>query len=172
MECNPRLHHFLIFFVLMTSMPTAEEDIEIIEHDIKHSFAKIYSCGIIGINSYPVEIEIDISGGLPNFILVGLPDTAINESRERVRSAIKSSSLEFPSKKIVVNLAPADTKKAGPTYDLPIAIGILSALDLINKNNLENLYVVGELGLSGKIRAVNGLVVINFAFCISFPAIE
>lgn len=142
-------------------MKTTEEnlnDYEIIEADIKHSFSKIYSCGLSGVNSYPVEIEVDISGGLPNFILVGLPDTAINESKERVRAAIKSSGLEFPSKKIVVNLAPADTKKAGPTYDLPIAIGILTCNEEIKKENLEDLWIVGELGLSGKIRQVNGVL--------------
>ena len=139
-------------------MKIKEEEIEIIEVDTKSSFAKINSCGLIGVNAYGVEIEIDISGGLPHFILVGLPDTAINECRERVRAAIKSSSLEFPSKKIVVNLAPADTKKAGPTYDLPIAIGILSCNHLLNKDNLENLWVVGELGLSGKVRQVNGVL--------------
>ncbi|MBI3590485.1 MAG: YifB family Mg chelatase-like AAA ATPase [Candidatus Melainabacteria bacterium] len=128
------------------------------ETDVKSTFAKIYSCGLIGVSAYPVEIEVDISGGLPHFILVGLPDTAINESRERVRAAIKSSGLEFPSKKIVVNLAPADTKKAGPTYDLPIAIGILSGIEVLNKNNLEDMYVAGELGLSGKVRQVNGIL--------------
>ena len=130
---------------------------EIIE-DKTNLFSKVSSCGLIGINAYHVEIEINLSGGLPHFILVGLPDIAINESRERVRAAIKSSGLEFPSKKIVVNLAPADTKKAGPTYDLPIAVGILAANNLLNKNNLENLYIVGELGLSGKVRPVNGVL--------------
>lgn len=139
-------------------MKVADEEIEIVEVDTKSIFAKISSCGLIGINAYQVEIEVDISGGLPHFILVGLPDIAINESRERVRSSIKASSLEFPSKKIVINLAPADTKKAGPTYDLPIAIGILACSELLNKNNLENLWIVGELGLSGKVRQVNGVL--------------
>src|SRR3989338_10215260 len=142
-------------------LTATKEEIEIIESDTKHLFAKVNSCGLIGVNAYQVEIEVDISGGLPGFILVGLPDTAINESRERVRSAIKSSNLEFPSKKIVVNLAPADTKKAGPTYDLPIAVGILAANNILNKNNLEDIYIVGELGLSGKVRPVNG--VLSFA---------
>lgn len=137
-------------------MTIQEQEIEIIETEPKSTFSKVGSCGLIGVNAYPVEIEVDISGGLPNFILVGLPDAAINESRERVRSAIKSSNLEFPSKKIVVNLAPADTKKAGPTYDLPTAIGILAGCKVIDKNKLENLFIVGELGLSGKIRSVNG----------------
>ncbi len=134
------------------------EEIEIIEPQTKHLFAKVNSCGLVGVTAYQVEIEVDISGGLPNFILVGLPDAAINESRERVRAAIKSSGLEFPSKKIVVNLAPADTKKAGPTYDLPMAIGILAGNEIINSKNLDDLYIVGELGLSGKIRQVNGVL--------------
>ena len=137
-------------------MKVLEEEIEIIEPQAKNLFSKINSCGLIGVNAYGVEIEIDIGSGLPHFILVGLPDAAINESKERVRSAIKSSGFEFPSKKIVVNLAPADTKKAGPTYDLPIALGILSCEGILNKDNLENLYIVGELGLSGKVRQVNG----------------
>jgi len=141
-------------------MKTLEEDIniEIVEPNNKHSFASVLSCGLNGVNAYPVEIEIDISGGLPNFILVGLPDAAINESKERVRAAIKSSNLEFPSKKIVVNLAPADTKKAGPTYDLAIALGILTCNEVIDSNNLNDIWVVGELGLSGKIRQVNGVL--------------
>ncbi|MBI2995371.1 MAG: YifB family Mg chelatase-like AAA ATPase [Candidatus Melainabacteria bacterium] len=147
-------------------MAIQEEEIKIIEEDTKHYFAKINSCGLIGVNAYPVEVEVDISSGLPNFILVGLPDAAVNESRERVRAAIKTSNLEFPSKKITVNLAPADTKKAGPTYDLPIAIGILAGYgiethghaSLLNKENVEELFIVGELGLSGKVRQVNGVL--------------
>ncbi len=142
----------------MSLMKIKEDEIEIIETEIKSSFAKINSCGLIGVNAYAVEIEVDTAGGLPTFILVGLPDAAINESRERVRSAIKASGHEFPTRKIVVNLAPADTKKAGPTYDLPIAIGVLANCGVINKNNLENLYIVGELGLSGKVRPLNGVL--------------
>ncbi len=134
------------------------EDIEIIEPQTKNMFAKVNSCGLIGVQAYPVEIEVDISGGLPNFILVGLPDTAVNESRERVKAAIKSSGLEFLNKKIIVNLAPADTKKAGPTYDLPMAIGILTGNEIINSTNLSNLYIIGELGLSGIVRSVNGVL--------------
>jgi len=139
-------------------VPTTKEKVEVLESDLQNSFSKVYSCGLAGVEGYTVEIEVVISGGLPNFILVGLPDTAINESKERVRAAIKASGLEFPSKKIVVNLAPADTKKAGPTYDLPIALGILAGSNILNKENLEGLFVAGELGLSGKIRQVNGLL--------------
>ena len=137
---------------------TQEEQLEVITTDTQNSFAKIFSCGLIGVDAYSIEIEVDISGGLPNFILVGLPDAAVNESRERVRAAIKSSGLEFPCKKIVVNLAPADTKKAGPTYDLPIALGILAGTNTLNKDNLNGLYVAGELGLFGTVRAIHGLL--------------
>ena len=132
--------------------------IKVIEPNEKGSFSKIISCGLLGINAYSVEIEVDISNGLPHFILVGLPDAAVNESRERVKAAIKASDYEFPNKKITVNLAPADTKKAGPTYDLPIAIGILTSNNIVNKDNLENLFIAGELGLAGKIRPVNGIL--------------
>ena len=135
-----------------------DEDIKIIESDNINLFSKVNSFGLNGIHAYPVEIEVNISGGLPHFILVGLPDIAVNESRERVRSAIKSSNIEFPSKKIVVNLAPADTKKAGPNYDLPIAIGILAGINIINSENLNGLFLTGELGLSGKVRGINGVL--------------
>ena len=134
------------------------EKIEIIEEDTKNLFANISSCGLNGINAYPVEIEVNISGGLPNFILVGLPDAAINESKERVRAAIKSSGYEFPGKKIIINLAPADTKKAGPNYDLPIAIGILTSTGTIPHENINNLFIAGELGLSGKVRKISGVL--------------
>lgn len=133
-----------------------DEEIKIIETENINLFAKVNSFGLNGINAYPVEIEVNISGGLPHFILVGLPDTAVNESRERVRSAIRSTNIEFPSKKIVVNLAPADTKKAGPNYDLPIAIGILAGINILNSENLNGLFLTGELGLSGKVRSING----------------
>ena len=80
----------------------------------------------IGLNAYAIEIEVDISTGLPQFVIVGLPDQAIKESRERIRSAIKNSGFRFPNNKIIVNLAPADIKKEGPAFDLPIALGILA----------------------------------------------
>ena len=126
------------------------EEVKIVESNDKQQFSRVLSCGLIGVNAYSVEIEVAISGGLPNFILVGLPDIAINESRERVKAAIKSSGNEFPYERITVNLAPADTKKAGPTYDLPIAIGILSNCGLIN-NNLEGLYIVVSLDFQEKL---------------------
>src|SRR5690554_8201288 len=90
--------------------------------------AKVKSTGLFGIKGYIIDIEVDISNGLPSFDIVGLADTAVKESRERVRSAIKNSGFQFPVKRITVNLAPGDTKKEGPSYDLPIALGILAEI--------------------------------------------
>ena len=87
--------------------------------------AKVTSCALLGLDGAIVEVEVDISPGLPAFTIVGLPDAAVQETKERVRAAIKNSGFVFPMKRIIVNLAPADLKKAGPAYDLPIAIGIL-----------------------------------------------
>lgn len=87
--------------------------------------AKVLSCAVVGLDGAIVEVEIDISPGLPSFTIVGLPDTAVQEAKERVRAAVRNSGYVFPAKRITVNLAPADLKKAGPSYDLPIAIGIL-----------------------------------------------
>src|SRR3990167_4626877 len=91
--------------------------------------AKVSSAAVVGLEAYPVEVEVDISNGLPSFSIVGLPDKSIEESKERVRSAIKNSGADFPMKRITVNLAPADIKKEGPAYDLAIALGILIADD-------------------------------------------
>jgi len=87
--------------------------------------AKVLSCAVVGLEGAIVEVEVDISPGLPAFNIVGLPDTAVQEARERVRAAIRNSGLTFPMKRITVNLAPADLRKEGPSYDLPIAVGIL-----------------------------------------------
>jgi len=89
--------------------------------------AKVLSATLLGIEGAPVDVEVDITNGLPSFTIVGLPDQAVQESRERIRSAIKNSELNFPVKRITVNLAPADIKKEGPAFDLPIALGILMA---------------------------------------------
>lgn len=122
--------------------------------------SKIFSATAIGLNSEPVEVEADISGGLGNFIIVGLPDTAVQESKERVRSAIKNSSLPFPQTRVTINLAPADIKKEGPAYDLPIAIGILIAgnKDFSRKVDFTKSIFIGELSLDGSLRNVNGIL--------------
>ncbi|NPV43062.1 MAG: YifB family Mg chelatase-like AAA ATPase [Firmicutes bacterium] len=120
--------------------------------------ARVFSCALIGIDGYIIDVEVDISSGLPSFDLVGLPDTSVRESKERVRAAIKNSALEFPIKRITINLAPADTRKEGPSLDLPIAIGILAATNQIRYERLQGIASVGELSLNGEIRPVNGVL--------------
>lgn len=120
--------------------------------------AKIYSVVVSGLDGQLVEVEVDIHNGMPAFIIVWLPDTAIQESRERVRSAIKNSDLPFPRTKITVNLAPADIKKTGPSFDLPIALGILLEECKIEQALLNETLVVGELALDGAVRAVQAVL--------------
>ncbi len=120
--------------------------------------AKTISFGISGLDAHPVTIETDISSGLPNFIIVGLADTAVKESRERVRTAIKHSGYEFPIDHITINLAPADTKKEGPAFDVAIALSILSAQGCFPKDVLSTLGIVGELSLNGDLKPVNGVL--------------
>ena len=122
--------------------------------------ARISSASYQGIDAYPVEVEVDVSMGLPNLTIVGLPDQAIKESKERVRSAIKNSGYSFPSRKITVNLAPADVKKEGPAFDLPIALGILAAIEVIPKENLNRHFFLGELALDGSLRRIRGAVIV------------
>lgn len=120
-------------------------------------FAKVKSQGLYGLNSFDVIVEADISSGLPRFDVVGLPDAAIKESRERVRASIKNCGLTFPISRITVNIAPADVKKEGAIYDLPILISILKASGQI-KGNIDNYSFIGELSLNGEIRAANGVL--------------
>lgn len=117
----------------------------------------IKSMGLYGMEAFDVDVETDIAKGLPVFDIVGLPDVSIKESRDRVRSAIKNCGFEFPVRRIVVNLAPADVKKAGSVYDLPILISILVATGAI-RNDLSGCAFIGELSLSGEVRAVNGVL--------------
>lgn len=120
-------------------------------------FGKVNSVGIYGLDVFDIKVEADISSGLPRFDVVGLPDSAVNESRERVRSAMKNTGFEFPVSRITVNLAPADRRKEGPTYDLAIMIALLTASEQLNVN-LEKYAFLGELSLDGKIRRVNGVL--------------
>lgn len=120
--------------------------------------AKILSAALVGLDALPVEVEVDIaSQGLPNFFIVGLPDKAVEEAKERVRSAIRNSGAEFPARRITVNLAPADLPKEGPTYDLPIALGILLASGQLQAKT-DNMLFTGELSLDGRIRPGNGIL--------------
>ena len=120
--------------------------------------AKVLSSAVIGIDAYIVEVEVDISQGLPSFSTVGLPEGAVRESKERVKASIKNSGYHFPSDRITVNLAPADIKKEGSAFDLPMALGILAATGLVSKNSYEGHLVLGELALDGLIRPVKGIL--------------
>jgi len=123
--------------------------------------SKTYSFGLLGLDAYPVEIEIDVTNGLPAINLVGLADTAIKESKERVRSAIKNSGFQWPAQRITINLAPSDIKKEGACFDLAIALGILAATGQINKDPLKNYSFLGELSLDGKLRPIHGVLTIS-----------
>ncbi len=118
----------------------------------------VNSGGIFGIDGYKVEVEVNISQGLPQFITVGLPDTAVKESRERVKSAIENIGFKFPLKKITVNLAPANIVKIGTLYDLPISVGILTSSGIIKEESLKDTAFIGELALNGDLRPVNGVL--------------
>jgi magnesium chelatase family protein len=125
--------------------------------------AKTFSFGLNGLEAYPVTIEVDVARGLPAMNIVGLPDNAIKESKERVRSAIRNSGFDFPCGRITVNLAPADTKKEGPSFDLAIALGILAAGETIPAGTLRRYVLLGELSLSGQIKIVSGVLPIALA---------
>ena len=118
----------------------------------------VKSMSLHGLEGYPIEVQVDVSAGLPCFEIVGLPDTSIREAKERVKTAIKNSNIDFQSKRIIVNLAPADTKKEGSSFDLPIAIGILVATENIQNFNMNKTAFIGELSLDGKINKVNGVL--------------
>ena len=118
--------------------------------------AKVLSSSVLGIDAYVVEVEVDITMGLPAFATVGLPDGAVRESKDRVKSAIKNSGYRFPPHRITVNLAPADIKKEGAGFDLPMAMGILAATGLVNQEELEHYLVIGELSLDGKVKPTRG----------------
>jgi magnesium chelatase family protein len=119
--------------------------------------AKVYSCAVVGVDGVLVEVEVDVGNGQPGIIVVGLPDTAVQESKERVRAAIRNSGGKIPHGKVTINLAPADLKKAGPTYDLPIALGMLMASDQVVAD-LGDALVIGELSLDGVVRHTPGII--------------
>jgi len=120
--------------------------------------AKVETSSVVGIDAFSIEVEVDVGQGLPAFSIVGLPDTVCRESQVRVRTAIRNSGFRFPSKKIVINLAPADVKKEGSGFDLPIAIGILAASEQINMENLNKTAFSGELSLDGRVRSIPGIL--------------
>jgi magnesium chelatase family protein len=121
-----------------------------------HLLAKVLSSAVLGIDAYQVEVEVDITSGLPTFTTVGLPEASVKESKERVKSAINNSGYRFPDDRITVNLAPADIKKEGTGFDLPIALGILAATGIIPQELVSQYLVLGELSLDGRIKPVKG----------------
>lgn len=120
--------------------------------------SNIKTTAVIGLESYEISVEVDLNLGVPSFMVVGLPDLAVNEAKERVRSAIKNSGYAFPTKKIIVNLAPADIKKVGSCYDLPIAVGILAADGIIDAEKLSDFVFIGELSLDGSLKSVSSVL--------------
>jgi magnesium chelatase family protein len=119
--------------------------------------AKVTSCAVVGLDAALIEVEVDIGRGLPSITIVGLPDAAVQESRERVRAAIRNTGLSFPRERLTINLAPADIRKEGPAYDLPIAVGILLASEQIFAD-LDGAIIMGELSLDGGVRHVSGVL--------------
>ena len=120
--------------------------------------ASLRSAAVFGVEAYPVQVEVDVAFGLPHFSMVGLPDATVKESRDRVRSAIRNSGFEFPHHRITVNLAPADVRKAGSSFDLPIALGLLATSGPLTRQFVDDTVIVGELSLDGAINAIRGVL--------------
>src|SRR5512140_847213 len=120
--------------------------------------ARIFSCAVVGLEGVIVEVEVDYTNGLPGMTIVGLPDAAVQESRERVQTAVKNAGLHFPRHRIVVNLAPATVRKEGPSYDLPIALCVIVLAGFLPHDKVENTIVVGELSLAGAVRHARGVL--------------
>ncbi len=125
--------------------------------------ARVWSASIVGIDAVKVGVEVDVSGGLPKIIVVGLPDAAVQESRERVKAALKNAGFAFPVRKIVINLTPADLRKEGPSFDLPISVGILAASQQVDAQLLGDYLFLGEVSLDGSLRPVAGVLPIAAA---------
>ncbi|MGH7891215.1 MAG: magnesium chelatase domain-containing protein, partial [Thermodesulfobacteriota bacterium] len=118
--------------------------------------AKVLSSAVLGVDAYLVEVEVDLAFGLPQFNTVGLPEGAVRESKERVRAAIKNCGYEFPVRRVTVNLAPADIRKEGSAFDLPMSLGILAALGYVDHEPLLQYVILGELSLDGKVKPIKG----------------
>src|SRR5881394_951821 len=118
--------------------------------------AKVCSAAVNGIEAYPIEVEVNDGWGETIIVIVGLPDTAVKESRDRVTTALSNSGFKFPMGRTTINLAPADVKKEGPSFDLPIAVGMLAASEQFSSDQVENFVIVGELALTGAVRSVKG----------------
>jgi len=121
--------------------------------------AQVDSATILGIDAFTVQVEVDCAPGMDKYFIVGLPDTAVREAQERVRSALRNSQFRFPpNSRVVVNLAPADIRKDGPGFDLPIALGILMATGQVEHEDVDRFMVTGELSLDGSVRPVSGVL--------------
>jgi len=120
--------------------------------------ARVWSASIVGIDAVKVGVEVDISGGLPGIVVLGLPDSAVQESKERVKATLKNAGFAFPMRKIVINLTPADLRKEGPCFDLPISIGILAASEQVKSDLLGDYLFLGEVSLDGSLRPVAGVL--------------
>ena len=120
--------------------------------------ARVCSAAVNGIEAYPVEVEVNAGWGDTLIVIVGLPDAAVKESRDRVTTALSNSGFKFPMGRTTINLAPADVKKEGPSFDLPIAIGMLAASEQIETDQLDNFIIVGELALTGAVRPCKGVL--------------
>src|SRR3954454_25300853 len=125
--------------------------------------ACVRTAAVFGIEACTVDVEADVSFGLPGFTMVGLPDPSVRESRDRVRSAIRNSGFEFPEHRVTVNLAPADIRKAGSSFDLPIALGVLAASGVVTRRNVDDVLLLGELSLGGGIHPARGVLPIAAA---------
>jgi magnesium chelatase family protein len=122
------------------------------------SIARVNSFAFAGIAAQPVEVQVQIASGLPNFLMVGLPDKAVGEARERVRAALTAMGLALPPKRVLVNLAPADVLKEGSHFDLPVALAVLAAMDVLPREELAQFAALGELSLDGRINPVAGVL--------------
>src|SRR3954467_6406504 len=120
--------------------------------------AKVCSAAVNGIEAYPIEVEVNAGWGETLIVIVGLPDAAVKESRDRVTTALGNSGFKFPMGRTTINLAPADIKKEGPSFDLPIAIGLIAASEQIATDQLDHFVLVGELALTGAVRSVKGVL--------------
>ncbi|HSB04853.1 MAG TPA: YifB family Mg chelatase-like AAA ATPase [Thermodesulfobacteriota bacterium] len=125
--------------------------------------SRVLSSAVFGIDAYVVEVEVDIALGLPAFATVGLPEGAVRESKDRVKAAVKNCGYDFPSRRITVNLAPADIRKEGAAFDLPMAVGILAATEIVQKERLNDYFILGELSLDGQVKPVKGMLPIAVA---------
>jgi magnesium chelatase family protein len=135
----------------------------LLDKEVDKMLAKVFSFGLLGIEAYPIAIEVDVAVGLPAVTFVGLADTAVRESKERVKSAIKNSGFYWPTERITVNLAPSDIKKEGACFDLAIALGILAATEQLNPEQLKDYYILGELSLDGSLRSTRGILPVSLA---------